>query len=176
MKTVELLPDERSALQERLREAELHIAELEWKLREPDSESLNQLQRAERVRVEFEAGLKAYIHQQQAALETYRRQRAWKVMLLLRACYAAAARLKFFALLVAFLNARTGRARLPRRAAESGGALIAALFSWLKNWIRIEELQFPDVQAYLPAETSISFLSGLSSPEKPTAPRCLLQS
>jgi GT2 family glycosyltransferase/glycosyltransferase involved in cell wall biosynthesis len=104
---------------------------------------LDRLQRAEQVRKELALGSKAFQAQFERDLRTYRSQRAWKVMLFFRKAYALLIRPGW-----------KGKARFLR------WILSGRVADGLEEY----ELQFPDLQSYLPRELHAPFLDAAAVP------------
>ncbi len=108
-----------------------------------DSTPDRHLERAERVRLQVEAGLHAFQAQFDSVLRTYRSQRAWQVMLLLRKAYTLLVQKRDVASFLRWVL------RLPLKSTNDPLEY---------------ELSFPEVQSYLPPELKSTFRAASTQP------------
>jgi GT2 family glycosyltransferase/peptidoglycan/xylan/chitin deacetylase (PgdA/CDA1 family)/glycosyltransferase involved in cell wall biosynthesis len=102
------------------------------------------LERAERVRLQVEAGLRAFQAQFDSALRAYRSQRAWQAMLLLRKAYTLLFQKRDVASFLKWVL------RFPLKST---------------NDLVEYELSFPEVDSYLPPELKSSFRAASTQPD-----------
>ncbi|HSB13722.1 MAG TPA: glycosyltransferase [Bryobacteraceae bacterium] len=124
-------------------QAEMAPAPAKRRAEVQDSTPDRQLERAERVRLQVEAGLRAFQAQFDSVLRAYRAQRAWQAMLILRKAYT---------LLVQKRDVTSFLMWVLRFPLKSTNDLLES------------ELSFPEVQSYLPPELKSTFRASSTQP------------